>query len=142
MRIPTVMRTTLWSSIVLALLGVTTCHAATASWSPRSSNVQGHVWTRAGWIRTGAHAEIAPANTEHRRPAPPSASASAVSTTNRCLSEARSEHQTQSRDRVQVARTVLARFRTSAIADRRARSAALAALAGVFHEAHAPPSLT
>ncbi len=142
MRIPTLTRSVVLASLALGILGVGPCHAATGSWSPRSSEIPGHVWTRAGWIRTGTHAEIAPTKREHRHAAPPYASLPASPSFNRYVSDARPERQTPSRDRIQVARTVLARLRTTAAPDRRARTAALAALAAIFHEAHAPPSLS
>lgn len=142
MRIPTLTRALLWSSIMLGLLGVSPAQAVTAGWSPRSSEIPGHVWTRAGWIRTGAHAEIVPAKPVHHRAVPPSATAHTPTSSNRYLSEAQPQRQTSSRDRVQIARAVVARLRTTAIPDRRARTAALAALAGIFYEAHAPPSLS
>lgn len=142
MRIPTLTRALLWSSIVLGLWGAQPCLAATAAWSPRSSAIPGHVWTRAGWIRTGKHVEIAPTKSVHHRAAPPYATSRASTANNRYLSEAQPQRQTPSRDRVQIARSLLARLRTTAVPDRRARTAALAALAAIFYEAHAPPSLS
>ena len=142
MRNPTLTRTLLLASFVLGCLGASPSDAATGAWSPRSSAVPGYVWTRAGWIRTRAHAEIVPAKPERRRATPPTATTYSSTATNRYFSEARPERPTPSRDRVQIARTVLARLRTNAVPDRRARTAALAALAAVFHEAHAPPSLS
>lgn len=143
MRLPTLMRALLSASVLLVVAFVSPCTAATGSWSPRSSQIAGHVWTRAGWIRVDhAHTEIAPTTPVRHHSVPPYATAKTSYGLNHFVSDQRPERHTPSRDRGQLASTVLARLRTSALPDRRARSAALAARAGIFHEAHAPPSFS
>ena len=141
MRIPTLVRALACCAALAGLAGTSPCAAATGSWSPHSTAAAGFTWTRAGWIRiASARAEIAPAAPVRQRATPPSARARSPQSSNQCFSESRPDRHSPSRDRVQLARAALARLRTTAAPDRRARFAILSALAGIFHEAHAPPS--
>ena len=143
MRIPTLMRALSVSGLVVGLACAHTCEAASAAWSPRSGGVPGHVWTRAGWIAIARpHTELVPAQPPRRHAAPPLAATARASAVGHCFSGQQTDQKSPSRDRAQLSRTLLARLGTTAMPDRRARSAALAALAGIFHEAHAPPSLS
>jgi hypothetical protein len=141
MRIPTLIRAALACCVLLGTAGVNPCGAVTASWSPHSSGVPGHVWTRAGWIAI-AHprSELVPAKPRRRHSTPPYATNGRSAVANHCFGDQRTEHKSPSPDRAQASRTSLARLGTTAMPDRRARTAALAALAGIFHEAHAPPA--
>jgi hypothetical protein len=89
-----------------------------------------------------ARAEIAPAAPARRHAAPPYAAVPSAPPADRYFSETRPDRPSSSRDHVSLARTAVARLRTTALPDRRARTAVLAALAGIFHEAHAPPLLS
>jgi len=131
-----------FSGVMLGL-AADPCTGATAAWSPRSSGRAGELWTRAGLIRINSgRTELAPAAPVKHHPAPPSATARQTASANHFFSDQRPQRQSPSRDRAQLARSVLARLRTSAMPDRRARTATIAALAGIFYEAHAPPSLS
>jgi hypothetical protein len=120
------------------------CTGATAAWSPRSAGYDGgRVWTRAGLIRiSSGRTELTPAAPVKRHALPPTASNQQTTIASHFFSDLRPDRQSPSRDRVQLARTVLARLRTGAMPDRRARTATIAALAGIFYDAHAPPSLS
>jgi hypothetical protein len=130
------MYATLMLGIAFVLASAHPSAAATGSWSPRSSAL----WTRAGVVRV--HAEIAPAAPVKPRPAPPFATGSRTSWAAQSLGAQRSDRRPPSSDRAHLSKAAAARLRTTALPDRRARAATLAALAGIFYEAHAPPSLS
>jgi hypothetical protein len=116
-----------------------TGEAATGSWSPRSSPQAAHLWTRAGLIRTSkATSEIASAK-QRRTATPPVATAARMSLASRLTVDQQQDRRAPSSARDVGAGSSTAHLRTSSAPDRRARSAHLAALAGIFHEAHAPP---
>jgi hypothetical protein len=115
--------------------------AATGSWSPRAGVQPVHLWTRARLTHVQSpRAEIAPTRPASQRPAPPCAANNRPYLSRHFFSAQQPARRPPSSERTYSDRTLLARPRTSGLPDRRAHSAALAALAGIFHEAHAPPS--
>ena len=115
--------------------------AAAGAWSPRSSAPAAQLWTRAGLVRVRhAAGEITTAKVARpRREKPPVASAAIPTWSTRVASFQGPDRGPQSSLRAAPAQAAAARLRTSALPDSSARSANLALLAGVFHEAHAPP---
>jgi hypothetical protein len=114
--------------------------AATGSWSPRSSG-PAPVWTRAGLVRI--RTEIAPARPVKHHPGSRKAIANhAFWSAGHLLSDQRPDRRSPTSDGAHLSRASIARLRPSALPDRRARTAVLSALAGIFYDAHAPPSLS
>ena len=132
-----------FSGVIFGLVAAP-CTGATAAWSPRSAGHDaGKLWTRAGLIRVSSgRTELAPAAPAKRHALPPSAAGQQTAAASHFVNDLRPARHSPSRDRAQLARTVLARLRTSAMPDRRARTATIAALAGIFYDAHAPPALS
>ena len=130
------------AAVVLGLAIAGPAAAATGPWSWRSS-APAMIWTRAGVVRVGRTTEIARARDARprRRPAP-FAHATRPSGTCSIGLDQRPDRRSPSSSRAAVSRAASARLRTTATPDRRANSAILAALAGVFYDAHAPPSRT
>ena len=124
--------------LALAALGALPTLASASADSPRSST---HVWTRAGLVRVAsARTEIRTARVARpQRTKPPVATAAVPTWATRVAGLQAPERGPQSSVRAVAAPTATARLRTSALPDGGARSANLAVLAGVFHEAHAPP---
>jgi hypothetical protein len=140
MRIPTLMRAVWICTVLLACVLASPNLADAGSWSPRSAEGSTNLWSHARLIRARPRTEIKPVSRARHQAAPPNATArSQPAPGHSFISELRPERSSPSRDRAMCARSAAARLRTSALPDRRARTAALAALAGVFYEAHAPP---
>ena len=115
--------------------------AAASAWSPRSSAEPTQVWTRAGLVRVAsARSEFPAARAARPRRTKAPIAASAIPTSSTRVAGLRvPERGPQSSLRAVAAPAATARLRTSALPDSGARAANLALLAGVFHEAHAPP---
>jgi hypothetical protein len=121
------------------ILGLAAAPCTGATTVPAPLHDGGSVWTRAGLIRiSSGRTELAPAAPAKHPALPPPAAGQQTAAANHCFSDLRPARQAP-RDRARLARTVLARLRTSAMPDRRARTATIAALAGIFYDAHAPP---
>ena len=131
--------------LLLALAGLgalpSLAAAAASAWSPRSSSGATQVWTRAGLIRVAnGKAEIATARVARpQRSKPPIAATEIPTFSTRVAGMQAPDRGPQSSVRAVASPVATARLRTSALPDSGALSANLALLAGVFHEAHAPP---
>ena len=120
------------TGLVLGLAVASPSGAATGAWSPRSSPQPAELWTRAGLIRTSKTAsEIVPAKTPHQAP-PASAASARMTLAGRINVEQRQDRRVPSSASGDLAGVSAAHLRTSSAPDRRARSAHLAMLAGIF----------
>jgi hypothetical protein len=124
----------------LLLVAVSPAVVRAGSWSPRSGDRPSTLGTHARLVhlRT-SRTEIGHTAARPRRAAPPIATTGTNYLTRHSCNEQRPERRSPSSERALVDRRLLARLRTSALPDRRASTATLAALAGIFYDAHAPP---
>ena len=143
---PTITRALLATACVLALAAPHAAEAATGASSRRAAAPAVRVltphagcWTRAGLIGSARPAsEIASAK-KHREDPPPAATATHSTLAARVTVGQQQDRRSPSSARATRDDSATAHLRTSSAPDRRARSAHLAMLAGIFYEAHAPP---
>lgn len=140
MKRPSFSRAILAASLALGLAAASPSAAATGSWSPRCSGPPAQLWMHPGAVRIlRVGAEIAPITPErHHRDAPLATGARIVWSASFFIDQ-QPPRRSHSSERVQVTRSAATPLETTSLSYPRARAADLAALAGIFHEAHAPP---